>query len=351
MEGGGIGFSGALYLANTILTKNTGPGPTYNDCINRGGTFIPSGINLVEDGSCGASSDPIHFITGDPMLAPLADNGGPTQTLALCTAAGVPDATCTGPSPAIDAADNTICPATDQRGVARPQDGNGDGSAVCDIGAYEFAPPVDVCTTAGVLDDFNRHDGHLGHHWRGQTDSHFYRIHDDQVDVRFGGPAFWNPDRFGKNQAAFVTLSRVDTLSPAQGTLLKVQDRRGPHTGRKEHEDGKQHENAVPFGGAIAVAYDGQAQAVQVSTIRPGKRDWQSYDKTNVSFSDGDKLGGCALANGDVRVYKNDILVTTVKLDLADQTFFKDKRGKVGLWSHLAPKALLDNFGGGTIKP
>jgi hypothetical protein len=71
----------------------------------------------------------------------------------------------------------------------------------------------------------------------------------------------------------------------------------------------------------------------------------------NVSFRNGDKLGGCALANGDVRVYKNDVLVTTVILDRADQTFFKDKRGKVGLWSYLAPNAVLDNFGGGTIKP
>jgi hypothetical protein len=52
----------------------------------------------------------------------LKDNGGPTKTIAL-----VAD------SPAIDAADSASCPATDQRGVSRPQ-GNG-----CDIGAFELA--------------------------------------------------------------------------------------------------------------------------------------------------------------------------------------------------------------------
>ncbi|NNC99145.1 MAG: hypothetical protein HKN85_03085 [Gammaproteobacteria bacterium] len=50
----------------------------------------------------------------------LADNGGPTLTHALLVG-----------SPAIDAAVGT-CPATDQRGVARPQ------GAGCDVGAYEF---------------------------------------------------------------------------------------------------------------------------------------------------------------------------------------------------------------------
>jgi parallel beta helix pectate lyase-like protein len=55
------------------------------------------------------------------ILAPLADNGGPTLTHAL-----VPG------SPAIDAAPvDADCPATDQRGVARPQ------GAMCDIGAFE----------------------------------------------------------------------------------------------------------------------------------------------------------------------------------------------------------------------
>ncbi|MEJ2736482.1 MAG: choice-of-anchor Q domain-containing protein [Anaerolineae bacterium] len=34
----------------------------------------------------------------------------------------------------MDAADDGVCPATDQRGVGRPQ------GAACDIGAYEYVP-------------------------------------------------------------------------------------------------------------------------------------------------------------------------------------------------------------------
>ncbi len=45
-------------------------------------------------------------------------------------------------SPAIDAGDDVICPATDLDGQPRPQDGNDppDGSADCDIGAFEYLP-------------------------------------------------------------------------------------------------------------------------------------------------------------------------------------------------------------------
>lgn len=61
------------------------------------------------------------ILVADPLLGPLEDNGGPTATRALLIG-----------SPAIDAGDTAPCPATDQRGVARPQ-GSG-----CDIGAYEL---------------------------------------------------------------------------------------------------------------------------------------------------------------------------------------------------------------------
>lgn len=45
----------------------------------------------------------------DPLLGPLQDNGGPTETHALLES-----------SPAIGAADEAICPAEDQRGETRP---------------------------------------------------------------------------------------------------------------------------------------------------------------------------------------------------------------------------------------
>ncbi len=107
---------GTLNYANTIIANST----SAADCAN-GGTIGTNVNNLVEDGSCAAA------LSGDPLLGPIVNNGGPTQTMALLAG-----------SPAINAGDATRCDdvATvnklDQRGVARPQ-----GTA-CDIGAFEL---------------------------------------------------------------------------------------------------------------------------------------------------------------------------------------------------------------------
>jgi hypothetical protein len=100
------------------------------------GTFFGMGPrnNLIGDatGSTGFTDGVSGDIVGtstnpiDPKLGPLANNGGRTKTHAL--KAG---------SLAIDRGDNANLLPTDQRGLPRKKDGNGDGIARVDIGAFE----------------------------------------------------------------------------------------------------------------------------------------------------------------------------------------------------------------------
>ena len=77
-------------------------------------------------------------ITGqDPKLGPLTNNGGPTETRALLHGSPAIDAG----NPATPGSGGNACEATDQRGVARPQDGDAGGVATCDIGAFERSRP------------------------------------------------------------------------------------------------------------------------------------------------------------------------------------------------------------------
>jgi CSLREA domain-containing protein len=112
---------GKVTLRNTIIFGNTSEsGP--QECRTNQVLFTSLGHNIAGDTGC--------FLTAagdrpgtDPLLGPLADNGGPARTLAL-----------TPGSPAIDAGAATGCPATDARGIARPQ------GLACDIGAFEVVP-------------------------------------------------------------------------------------------------------------------------------------------------------------------------------------------------------------------
>jgi hypothetical protein len=122
-QGGGIVGSTATRLTNSIIANNiaNNGGNNWNIKNNCSGSLTNGGNNLQfapsnpSDQECG-----IGITTANPLLGPLANNGGSTLTLALLTG-----------SPAINAGNNAACPTVDQRGVNRPQ-----GSA-CDIGAFE----------------------------------------------------------------------------------------------------------------------------------------------------------------------------------------------------------------------
>ncbi len=130
VDGGGIYNPGLGSLKNTIVGNN--------DPVDCSGVFMPASYNLIENPTGCAIVGTGNVVGLDPLLGPLADNGGPTQTHALLAG-----------SPAIDAG-SPDCPppATDQRGLARPADGDGDGTAACDIGAFELGaePPVPTPT-------------------------------------------------------------------------------------------------------------------------------------------------------------------------------------------------------------
>jgi CSLREA domain-containing protein len=119
--------SGTVTLKNTIVANSTDGG-------NCAGTIINGGNNLDSGATCGWGSNNNSLSNTDPKLGALASNGGPTQTMALLSG-----------SPAIDAGADAGCPATDQRGKARPQ------GTHCDIGAYE-SPTVTPFRSAGAQD-------------------------------------------------------------------------------------------------------------------------------------------------------------------------------------------------------
>ena len=153
-NGGGFYTGSTLTIGNSIVAGNTGGA---NADINlAGGTLTTAGYNLIGNntgvtaqfpaGNPNANND-IVGTSGSPILAqlaPLGNYGGTVPTRALCTAANVPNAACTGASPAIDKGSAVAGVSADGRGVIRPYDiftkANASGGNGADIGAFELIP-------------------------------------------------------------------------------------------------------------------------------------------------------------------------------------------------------------------
>jgi hypothetical protein len=124
--GGGIlNYNSSGYkvtLENSIVADS----PNGGNCT---GTMSSNGYNLSSDGTCNFSSRG-DLNNHDPMLGPLQNNGGPTQTMALLP--GSPAIDGGNPSGCTDGQGNLL--KTDQRGMPRPDK---EDSVGCDMGAYE----------------------------------------------------------------------------------------------------------------------------------------------------------------------------------------------------------------------
>ena len=152
---GNSGAVGAAYFSNgpagalssSIVADNVQPPEARPMTTARfavsGDGWVSVGHNVLAAGatSCVASLASSDLVPSTVALAPLAENGGPaeataaypTETMALYDG-----------SPAISAG-GAPCPATDERGVARPQ------GLACDAGAYELAEGFWAATAKGSV--------------------------------------------------------------------------------------------------------------------------------------------------------------------------------------------------------
>ena len=127
--GSGVFGAGGMTARATIVSGNTGA-PNCD-------AHVASSDHSLE-GPAGSTSCGFDLTSADPLLGPLADNGGPAQTQAL--GAG---------SPAIDVVPLANCPTSvDQRGMTRPDL----SETNCDVGAFEFQDPIASITGATVTE-------------------------------------------------------------------------------------------------------------------------------------------------------------------------------------------------------
>lgn len=175
MDSGGIFNNGTLTLTHSIVSGNNGDDPPYEiggsgTFISQynvlgvgwmttvsalGDTFVPdvTDFNATSDGTPTPLGDIFPLASGYPLLA---DNGGPTLSVALQTT-----------SPAIDLTPFTDCLPVDQRGFFRPS------GAGCDAGSYE-------AQVGGALPGGNGPGG-VGNRF-GQTDLRLWLRTDNDMD-------------------------------------------------------------------------------------------------------------------------------------------------------------------------
>jgi CSLREA domain-containing protein len=137
----GGALSGAATLTGDVFQGNTSQRGGQCDASS---SFVDAGFNVSSDATCATAATSLASTDAGLDPSGLADNGGPVQTVALLPA-----------SPAIDLAPTgqAGCGSTfqtDQRGFARPVDGDADQVAACDAGAYEASSHLPLAGSLGL---------------------------------------------------------------------------------------------------------------------------------------------------------------------------------------------------------
>jgi len=142
MGGGIYSELGNVTVTNSTISANTASDNISGGILNLNGAG-PKVINSIVAGNNGGdlrylpgAGSSGNFIGGNPQLGALANNGGSTATMVPLPG-----------SPVIDAIACTSAPATDQRGVVRPQ------GVQCDIGAVE-ATPMEATSPPAIVKVF-----------------------------------------------------------------------------------------------------------------------------------------------------------------------------------------------------
>jgi hypothetical protein len=172
VNGGGISAEGVatLRMINALVANNranngcggvylAGSSGTVKGVI-KNSTITANGASFQAGGICVSNGAVLNLVNSIVWNNELAEIAQPQFGVANVSYSDVGEATFAGPgnikaaplfvdpshrnyriraaSPAVDAGTNTGAPRTDLRGVVRPNDGDGDGTAITDMGAYEY---------------------------------------------------------------------------------------------------------------------------------------------------------------------------------------------------------------------
>jgi len=158
-SGGGVVNYGSVTFSHTLIAGNRAAASPEIQNAGSSCSLIPSRCRVIAtnfnlfgtNGNAGITgftpgpTDITPSVSLAQIIGPLQNNGGPTQTHALV--AGSPAIDAGNPNGCLDSTGTAL--QTDQRGLPRVFDGNGNAQAVCDIGAFELQ---EVSTGISITD-------------------------------------------------------------------------------------------------------------------------------------------------------------------------------------------------------